>query len=127
MGLAWGHKISALVNFTYSPVNRFRTQRGRRLRRQIEALADHLGRKIVVLDIGGRADYWANVGLARIARIELVNYSADELERDFGGVGARRSSFASWATRAVSRTMPMARWISSIPTRSSSMSAAGRT
>lgn len=79
-----------MVSFSYSPVNRFRSRRGRRLRRQIEALADRLGRDIVVLDIGGRPDYWANVGLGRIARIELVNYSADELERDFAGLGAAK-------------------------------------
>jgi hypothetical protein len=71
-----------MVRLRYSPVNRFRTRRGQRLRRQIEALADHLGRDIVVLDVGGRPDYWANVGLARIARIELVNPSAAELERE---------------------------------------------
>ncbi len=70
------------MQLTYSPVNRFRTRRGRRLRRQIEALAEHLGRDIVILDVGGRPDYWANVGLGRIARIELVNYSAAELERE---------------------------------------------
>jgi hypothetical protein len=79
-----------MVNFSYSPVNRFRSRRGRRLQRQIATLADHLGRDIVVLDIGGRPDYWANVGLDRIARIELVNYSADELERDFAGLGAEK-------------------------------------
>jgi hypothetical protein len=62
-------------------VNRFRSRRGRLLRRQIEALADHFGRDIRVLDVGGRADYWANVGLGRIAHVELINYSASELER----------------------------------------------
>ena len=77
-----------MVSLKYSPVNRFRSRRGRRLRRQIEALADHLGRDIVVLDVGGRPDYWANVGLARIARIDLVNYSAAELEREAAGGGS---------------------------------------
>ena len=72
----------------YSPVNRFRTRRGRLLRRQIERLADHLGRDLVVLDVGGRPDYWANVGLERIARIDLVNYSAAELEREMAGAAA---------------------------------------
>ena len=76
-----------MVDLKYSPVNRFRTRRGQRLRRQIEALADHLGRDIVVLDVGGRPDYWANVGLGRIARIDLVNYSAAELEREAEGGG----------------------------------------
>jgi hypothetical protein len=68
-----------------STVNRFRKRRGRRLRRQIEVLAEHLGRDIVVLDVGGRPDYWTNVGLARIARIDLVNYSEAELEREVDG------------------------------------------
>jgi hypothetical protein len=63
-----------------STVNRFRTRRGQRLRRQIEVLADHLGRDIVVLDVGGRPAYWANVGLAHIARIEVLNSSETELE-----------------------------------------------
>ena len=77
-----------MVSLKYSPVNRFRSRRGQRLRRQIEALADHLGRDIVILDVGGRPDYWANVGLGRIARIDLVNYSADELERVAAGIEA---------------------------------------
>lgn len=82
-----------MVSLRYSPVNRFRTRRGRRLRQQIEALADGLGRDIVILDVGGRPDYWANVGLGRIGRIDLVNYSAEELERvaegmEAGGGGA---------------------------------------
>ena len=77
-----------MVNLKYSPVDRFRSRRGLRLRRQIETLADHLGRDIVVLDVGGRPDYWANVGLARIARIDLVNYSAAELEREAPGGGS---------------------------------------
>ena len=69
----------------YSTVNRFRQRRGRLLRSQIETLADHLGRDIVVLDVGGRSDYWANVGLARIARIDLLNYNPAELDWPFPG------------------------------------------
>jgi hypothetical protein len=69
----------------YSPVNRFRTRRGRLLRQQIETLADHLGRDIVVLDVGGRPDYWANIGIERIARIELINRADDELTRTSPG------------------------------------------
>lgn len=80
--------MAHMVQLKYSPVNRFRTRRGQRLRRQIESLADHLGRDIVVLDVGGRPDYWANVGLGRIARVDLVNYSAEELEREAEGAGA---------------------------------------
>jgi hypothetical protein len=69
----------------YATVNRFRKRRGRLLRRQIEALADHLGRDIVVLDVGGRPDYWANIGLERIGGISLLNYHQDELDRPLPG------------------------------------------
>ena len=69
----------------YSPVNRFRTRRGRLLRQQIETLADRLGRKIVILDVGGRPDYWKNVGVERIARIDLVNYAEAEFNREVPG------------------------------------------
>jgi hypothetical protein len=62
-------------------VNRFRKARGRVLRAQIEALAAALGRDITVLDVGGRPDYWDNVGLGRVARIEVLNYDAAELTR----------------------------------------------
>jgi Methyltransferase domain len=69
----------------YSPINRFRSNRGRHLRKQIRAMARHLGRDLVVLDVGGRPDYWANVGLDHIARVEVLNYSSEELERGFPG------------------------------------------
>lgn len=69
----------------YSPVNRFRKKRGVALRARIAALADRLGRDVVILDIGGRPDYWANVGLDRIGRIELVNVDPAELERTYSG------------------------------------------
>jgi hypothetical protein len=63
-------------------VNRFRKARGRLLRQQIEKLADYVGRDIVVLDVGGRADYWNNVGLNRISCVHLMNYDVTELERE---------------------------------------------
>lgn len=69
----------------YSPINRFRRRRGQYLRRQIRMLARHLGRDIGVLDVGGRPDYWANVGLENIARIDILNTSSTELERPFPG------------------------------------------
>lgn len=69
----------------YSPVNRFRKKRGQALRAQIETLARRLGRDVVVLDIGGRPDYWANVGLGRIARIEILNTDPAELGRRYSG------------------------------------------
>ena len=62
-------------------VNRFRSARGRVLRGQIGALADRLGRPIEILDVGGRAEYWDNVGLEGIAHITLMNYDPAELDR----------------------------------------------
>jgi hypothetical protein len=62
-------------------INRFRKARGRLLRQQIEKMADHLGRDLVILDVGGRADYWENVGLERIERIDLLNYDEAEFDR----------------------------------------------
>jgi len=62
-------------------VNRFRSARGRVLRAHIETLARKLGRPIKVLDVGGRAEYWDNVGLDNIAHITLMNYDPAELER----------------------------------------------
>ena len=62
-------------------VNRFRSARGRVLRRHIETLAQRLGRPVEVLDVGGRAEYWDNVGLGDIAHITLMNYDPAELER----------------------------------------------
>lgn len=62
-------------------VNRFRSARGRVLRAHIEALSGRLGRAIEVLDVGGRAEYWDNVGLGGIAHIKLMNYDPAELER----------------------------------------------
>lgn len=35
--------------------------------------------------VGGRPDYWANIGIERIARIELINRADDELNQDFPG------------------------------------------
>jgi methyltransferase family protein len=68
-----------------STVNRFRTRRGRILRRQIDALAASLGRDITVLDVGGTPDYWGNLGTERIARIELLNHDASQLDRKAAG------------------------------------------
>ena len=62
-------------------VNRFRSARGRVLRQHIETLADRLGRPVEVLDVGGRAEYWDNVGLGGIGHITLMNVDPAELER----------------------------------------------
>lgn len=60
-------------------VNRFRARRGRVLAAQIRDLAGVLGRPVSVLDVGGRAAYWANVGFASIAAIRVMNLEATEL------------------------------------------------
>ncbi len=61
--------------------NRFRAARGRILRSQIARLAEHFGRPIVILDVGGRPDYWNNVGFENIAAIRLLNNDPNELDR----------------------------------------------
>ena len=60
-------------------VNRFRTTRGRVLRQQINNLATLLGRPLVVLDVGGRPEYWTNVGFENIKQIRILNSDEDEL------------------------------------------------
>ena len=62
-------------------VNRFRTARGKVLREKIETLSARLGRSIRVLDVGGRPDYWDNVGLDGIEHISLMNIDPAELDR----------------------------------------------
>lgn len=62
-------------------VNRFRSARGRVLRAHIEKLAQQLERPVRILDVGGRAEYWDNVGLGNITHITLMNYDPAELER----------------------------------------------
>lgn len=65
----------------FPTVNRFRAARGRVLRRLIETLAKRLHRDIVILDVGGRPDYWENVGTGSIARIDMLNLSRAEFGR----------------------------------------------
>jgi len=62
-------------------VNRFRKARGNVLRQQIERLSNHLRRPIVVLDVGGRPDYWENVGYQSIREIRLLNVDVNEIDR----------------------------------------------
>jgi hypothetical protein len=62
-------------------VNRFRAARGRVLQQQIRRLSEQLGRPITILDIGGRPDYWENVGFDNIGLIRLLNIDRKELER----------------------------------------------
>ncbi len=66
---------------SYDTVNRFRAARGRALHRLIVALSQHLGRDIRVLDVGGRPDYWINVGFERISGIEVLNLFSSEADR----------------------------------------------
>ena len=60
-------------------INRFRRARGKRLRAKIAYIANSLGRDITILDIGGRENYWANVGLENVKSIDLLNYNLDEI------------------------------------------------
>lgn len=62
-------------------ISRFRTARGRILRRQIEKLSDYLGRPVAILDVGGRPDYWENVGYDRISEVRLLNIDENEIDR----------------------------------------------
>lgn len=62
-------------------VNGFRARRGAVLRAQIDDLVALLGRPITVLDVGGRADYWTNVGVEGIERVLVVNIRTTELNR----------------------------------------------
>lgn len=62
-------------------VNRFRRKRGALLRGQMARLAGRLGRPLTVLDVGGRPDYWENVGLEHVAHVTLLNARQQELDR----------------------------------------------
>ena len=76
--------MSAIASVDYrgpGTVNRFRKRRATLLRAQMAQLCDRLGRSVVVLDVGGRPDYWVNVGLEGIAQVQLLNVRAAELER----------------------------------------------
>lgn len=64
---------------SYDTVNKFRRSRGSILRKIIRALSGHLGRDIGILDVGGRPDYWLNVGFENISRIEIMNISHSEI------------------------------------------------
>lgn len=62
-------------------INRFRTARGRILREQIKRLSNRLQRPVIILDVGGRPDYWENVGDDHIGQIRLLNIDEDEFNR----------------------------------------------
>jgi hypothetical protein len=52
------------------------------LHKLIAQTAETLGRDIVILDVGGRPDYWENVMPERVSKIILLNYEEGELSRD---------------------------------------------
>lgn len=60
-------------------VNAFRRARGKRLRASIAAVSNRLGRHIDILDVGGRADYWANVKPVGVRKIILLNLTPQEM------------------------------------------------
>ena len=62
--------------------NRFRAGRGKLLTAQMARLAETLGRKVTILDVGGRPDYWANVDTSSVGAIRLMNNDEAELDRD---------------------------------------------
>jgi hypothetical protein len=62
-------------------VNRFRTARGKVLAKQIAQISKKAGRSITILDIGGRPDYWENVGLDHVQEIRIINNDPAELSR----------------------------------------------
>lgn len=59
----------------------FRKNRGRLLAQRIESVSRRLGRPLQVLDVGGRSEYWDNVGLANIAHIKILNNDESELKQ----------------------------------------------
>lgn len=69
-------------------VNRFRQKRGRILADKLGALSVRLGRKLRVLDVGGRSDYWLNVPTDRISDVTVMNYEAGELDRAVPAAGS---------------------------------------
>jgi Methyltransferase domain len=62
-------------------ISTFRQKRGRLLAGKIKALADLKQRPVTVLDVGGRRDYWDNVGFDGIGQIVLINIDPADLGR----------------------------------------------
>ena len=62
-------------------ISRFRQKRGRLLSQKLRQLADEKGRPLSVLDVGGRRDYWDNVGFEGIGSITLLNMDPTDLAR----------------------------------------------
>jgi hypothetical protein len=74
--------LATKSSFDETTVNRFRQSRGRLLASKLAEVSKLLGRKVTVLDVGGRRDYWGNVDVAHIERIVVMNNDPSELERD---------------------------------------------
>lgn len=60
----------------------FRKQRGRILTKKIQALSVKLGRNVSILDVGGRRDYWDNIGFEGISKITILNIDPSDLGRE---------------------------------------------
>lgn len=60
-------------------ISKFRQKRGAVLARQIHHLSKKFGRKISIIDVGGRRSYWENVGFSGISRITIVNNDPVEI------------------------------------------------
>lgn len=66
----------------HGTVNRFRRRRALLLRQQIDDAVRRLGRDLVIMDVGGRPDYWLNLpSMDGISRIDLMNFEESELDR----------------------------------------------
>ena len=63
-------------------VNAFRRRRGSILRKRIDEAFTDCGRDVVILDVGGRPDYWENVDPRHVNKIILLNIGPMELSRD---------------------------------------------
>lgn len=62
-------------------ISSFRKKRGQVLARKIAGMAARAERPVSVLDVGGRRDYWDNVGFEGIGRIVLLNIDPADLDR----------------------------------------------
>ncbi len=62
-------------------ISSFRQRRGRILANKIKILAGVKGCPLTVLDVGGRRDYWENVGFSGIGQIVLLNIDPSDLGR----------------------------------------------
>jgi len=71
-------------------ISSFRQKRGKRLALLIRNLSSRLRRPVNILDVGGRAEYWNNVGFDGIGSISILNSDETDLSRAIepsGGAG----------------------------------------